>query len=185
MTDIENHVSSKSTNVPVKKETMALLASSSLTRDQMAGLTGDQLASLTRDQLAWLTSEQLAGLTGNYNIPKVENLYSRMLDGLNTHIRTLNQDTYGPEEPPLDICDTPMCIAGHTVHLAGEAGYALKDNLGFPLAARLIHDASRPDAVPPRYDTYPTPWALAYIEVRAAEEAQASKGKENEHPIAQ
>ncbi len=135
-----------------------------LTRDQLRGLTGAQLSWLTRDQLRGLTGDQLRGLTGDQAIPVLPNLYSRILADIEESKRKLNQATFGPD------CDTPMCIAGHTVNLAGAEGYKLKDLFGFSTAARLIHFASRPDVAPPRYDSYANEWALAYIEARAAEE---------------
>jgi hypothetical protein len=148
-----------------------------LTRDQLRGLTGDQLSWLTRDQLRGLTRDQLRGLTGDQlssldEIPIVENLYSQILEGIEKEQRRLDQGDFGPSSDPGDeLCETPMCIAGHTVNLAGQAGYDLVNNLGFPIVATLIHRRSRPDAPLPRYDSYPNEWALAYIKERAAEEA--------------
>ena len=71
-----------------------------------------------------------------------------------------------------------MCVAGHTVHMAGEPGYQLAKRLGFALAATLIHRASRPDVPAPRYDVYPDEWALAYIEARAEEEKAGQESGE-------
>ena len=186
------------------KEQMALMATSWLTRDQLSWLTGDQLRELTgdqlrgltrdqlreltRDQLSWLTGDQLRGLTrdqlrgltGDHKELKVEGLYSRILADINATKRILDQNTFGPDGgPKANLCDTPMCIAGHTVNLAGEAGYKLSESLGFAGAARLIHLLSRPDVAEPRYDSCPNEWALAYIEARAAEDA-AGNQKEGE-----
>ena len=144
------------------KEMMVVLASERMTGDQLSWLTGDQLSGLTGAQLSWLTGDQ--------KIPKVENLYSRMLDDINADKRKLDQKTFCPYEAETNICDSPMCIAGHTVNLAGADGYKLKKAFGFAGAARLIHNMSRPDVGEPRYDNYPSEWALAYIEARAAEE---------------
>ena len=153
------------------KELMALLATSKLTGTQLSWLTGTQLSGLTRTQLSWLTGEQLSGLTGD-QLPKVKGLYSRMMADIRSQKRLLNQTTFGPDEGPGDnLCGTPMCIAGHTVNLAGDAGYRLSRRLGFASAAALIHHTSRPDIEAPRYDSYPNEWALAYIETHAAEEA--------------
>lgn len=63
-----------------------------------------------------------------------------------------------------------MCTAGHLVNMAGEAGYRLKDRLGWVDAARLIHLRSRPDAPPQNFVNIPQAWALAYIRERASEE---------------
>ena len=116
------------------------------------------------------TRDQLRGMTGEQAIPVLTNLYSRILADIEESKRQLNQATFGPDTAPVNICDTPMCIAGHTVNMAGAEGYKLKDLFGFSAAARLIHFASRPDVAPPRYDSYANEWALAYIEARAAEE---------------
>ena len=151
---------------------------SGLTRAQLSGLTGNQLSGLTRAQLSVLTRKQLSGLTGDLAVPKVERLYSSMAADLAAKKRVLQQSTFGPHDPGANVCDTPMCIAGHTVHLAGEAGYTLMRRLGFAGAAALIHHASRPDVSAPRYDSYPDEWALAYIEARAAEEALESGNEE-------
>ncbi len=157
-----------------------------LTRDQLSWLTGDQLSWLTGDQLSWLTGDQLRGLTRDQlrgltgaGAPKVERLYSRMAAEIKAEQRRLDQATFGPSfDPGENLCKTPMCIAGHTVHLAGPEGYKLAARLGFAGAATLIHRASRPDAGLPRYDGYPNEWALAYIEARAKEEAKPASETE-------
>jgi hypothetical protein len=144
-----------------------------LTRDQLSGLTGAQLSWLTRAQLSWLTRDQLSWLTGGKAIPVVPQLYSAILAGIKSEERVLKQSDFGPEQCPVNLCETPMCIAGHTVNLAGDAGYALVRYLGFACAAALIHRASS-NAPLPRYDSYPDEWALAYIEARAKEESDAA-----------
>ena len=62
-----------------------------------------------------------------------------------------------------NVCNR-QCVAGHTVNLAGRAGYDLCKRVGFAAAAALIHAVSRPDVAAPRYDLYPSEWALAYIQ---------------------
>jgi len=109
-------------------------------------------------------------------VPKVANLYSVMLEEINSEKRKLDQSTFGPESGPVavaSLCDSPMCIAGHTINLAGAEGWKLKREVGWSMAALLIHRASRPDVGAPRYDSYPNEWALAYIEARAKEEKAA------------
>jgi hypothetical protein len=100
-----------------------------------------------------------------------------MLAEIRNEKRRLDQSTFGPEKegpvPAANLGDSPMCVAGHTVNLAGAEGWKLKNQVGFSTAARLIHQASRPDTGAPRYDSYPNEWALAYIEARAREEAAA------------
>jgi hypothetical protein len=147
-----------------------------LTRDQLSWLTRDQLSWLTRDQLSWLTRDQLSWLTRE-GVPVVSNLYSQIWAGIKGSIRKIEQSTFGPDcDPAENLCKTPMCIAGHTVNLAGAEGYKLAEQIGFASAALLIHRASCPDVAAPRYDNYPNEWAVAYIETRAEEE-QASNNE--------
>ena len=145
-----------------------------LTRDQLRGLTRDQLSWLTRDQLSWLTRDQLSWLTGE-GVPVVKSLYSQIYRDIQSELRSVDQSTFGPDsDPGENLCKTPMCIAGHTVNLAGSDGYALAAKVGFATAAALIHRASCPDAPMPRYDSYPNAWAMAYIEERASTESDAN-----------
>ncbi len=137
------------------KSTMASLATSWLTPTLLSRLT-----------------PLLLGIRGAQEIPTVSKLYSKLLLDLTETKRTLGQSTFGPDVVASDeICNTPMCIASHIVSLAGEAGYKLKTRLGLLATAALIHALSRPDAPLARFDVYPSEWALAYIEKRAAEEA--------------
>ena len=139
----------------------------------MARITPDQMARITPAAMAWITPDQMAARKALWDsVPKVDKLYSSILDGIQSEQRKLDQSTFGPEEPPANICKTPMCIAGHTVNVAGVAGYALKSRYGFAVAAALIHSKSRPGVPCPRYDSYPAEWALAYIETRAEEESK-------------
>ena len=144
-----------------------------LSQNQIGGLSQNQIGGLTQDQIGWLSKENNCILFGNASVPKVKNLYSRMLADINASERKIDQSTFGPDNPPANICDTPMCIAGHTVHLAGAPGYALKNRFSFDIAARLIHRASCPDLPEPRYDSYPNEWALAYITEMATLETNA------------
>jgi hypothetical protein len=140
-----------------------------LTGNQLSRLTDAQLRGLTGEQLSCLTGEQLRGLIGAQQIPKVKKLYSTILSGIQNNERLLEQSTYGPDSDPAEnLCKTPMCLAGHTVNIAGA--YELARRIGFPLAATIIHNISRPDVPAPRYDTYPNEWAMSYIEKRAMEE---------------
>jgi len=141
-----------------------------LSRYQIGGLSQDQIGWLSQDQIGWLSQDHQLIIELAKNAPKVENLYSRIAADIASESRKLDQSTFGPEEPPSNLCKTPMCIAGHTVNMAGEAGYKLAHVFGFDGAARLIHIASRPEVSCPRYDSYPNEWALAYIQERAAEE---------------
>jgi hypothetical protein len=130
-------------------------------------LTGAQIRELTGDQIRELVS----ALTGDQEIPIVEKLYSTMLIQIQSKNRLLEQSTFGPaSDPETNLCNTPMCIAGHTINIAGADAYKLQERLGFSATAFLIHAVSRPDVPAPRYDSYPNEWALAYIEERAAEE---------------
>jgi hypothetical protein len=170
-----------------------LLATAYPTKDQIGGLSQDQIGELSRyqigglsqDQIGWLSQDQIGWLSQDHklliklarNAPKVENLYSRIAADIASESRKLDQSTFGPEAPPKNLCNTPMCIAGHTVNIAGEAGYKLAHVFGFDGAARMIHMASRPDVSCPRYDSYPNECALAYIQERAEEEEKGKTGQ--------
>ena len=175
----------------LKQETLLALDPSGLSRDQIGwlsraqigglspaqigGLLRAQLGGLSPDQLGWLSPDQAAAIFGDASIPKVEKLYSKMLAGIRDAKRKLDQSTFGPDEDAGEnLCDTPMCIAGHTVNLAGAAGYALKDRFSFEAAARLIHRASCPDTPEPLYGNYPSAWALSYIEEMARLEDESA-----------
>jgi hypothetical protein len=156
-----------------------------LSPDQIGWLSRSQISWLSRSQIGWLSPDQIGGLSpdqtliifGDASVPKVERLYSRMLEEITESKRQLDQSTFGPidaeyVEAP---CESPMCIAGHTVNLAGAAGYVLKRRFSFEIAARLIHRASCPDLPGPRYDNYPNAWALSYItEMARIESEQAA-----------
>ncbi|HWE51368.1 MAG TPA: hypothetical protein VG273_16370 [Bryobacteraceae bacterium] len=170
-----------------------------LSPDQIAWLSPDQIARLSPDQIAWLSPDQIARLSPAQiarlspaqiawlspeglsrhkelweSVPAVQGLYSQIAADIADAKRRLDQSTFGPYREEPTICDSPMCIAGHTVNRAGAAGYALLRKLdhNFAAAAALIHAKSCPDVPRPRYDSYPNEWALAYIQERAAEESQ-------------
>jgi hypothetical protein len=149
-----------------------------LTPDQIARLTPDQIARLTPAQIAWLTPAQIAKREDLWaRVPAVDRLYTQILKGISEERRVLDQSTFGPDsESEASVCNTPMCIAGHTVNVAGSAGYELLESMrgDFGATAALIHAKSRPEAPRPRYDSYPNDWALAFIEERAAEEAEGN-----------
>jgi hypothetical protein len=141
-----------------------------LSQDQIGGLSQDQIGGLSRYQIGWLSQDQIDWLSKENqvilfgaDVPKVKHLYSKMLTDINNSKRYLDQHTFGPDSAPTNICNTPMCLAGHTINLAGAKGYKLKDRFSFEIAARLIHRASCPDFPEPRYDSYPNEWALSYI----------------------
>ena len=166
---------------------LALLATAELSGEQLSRLSGEQLSRLSCEQLLRLSGEELlrlsderlSRLTGEQlswqESPKdkeltVPDLYSSILLDIKKERRHLDQSTVGKETPPLNLCDSPMCIAGHTVNLLGEKGYALARKYGVVIAARMIHRASC-DFPLPRYDNYPNEWALAYIQEMAEREA--------------
>jgi hypothetical protein len=156
---------------------MALMATAHPTADQIGGLSQDQIGWLSQDQIGGLSQDHQLIIELAKNAPKVDKLYSRIAADIASESRKLDQSTFGPEEPPSNLCNTPMCIAGHTVNMAGESGYKLAHVFGFDGAARLIHIASRPEVSCPRYDSYPNEWALAYIQERAAEEKAVAAKK--------
>ena len=105
------------------------------------------------------------------DIPILEKPYTRMLAQIESGERIHNQSTFGPDcDPGKNLCNTPMCTAGHLVNMAGEIGYKLLEKYGWERAAFLIHTKSRPDVPPQNFSGIPQELALAYIRERAEEE---------------
>ena len=154
-----------------------------LSPDQIARLSPAGIARLSPDQIARLSPDQIARLSPAGmkkhaalwdKVPTVSGLYGRILTDIKTERRHLDQGSFGPYREPVAVCESPMCIAGHTVSVAGIEGYRLLDYLkgDFAAAAACIHTKSLPTTPRPRYDSYPNEFALAYIEERAAEEKE-------------
>ena len=95
--------------------------------------------------------------------PKLHQLYTKLNDDLIRKRRQFNQSTFGGESKEKNICETPMCIAGHLVSLAGEDGWKLKLKFGYADAAALIHAASHPNIPCPSFGSYSDELALGFI----------------------
>mgnify|MGYP001570889233 CR=1 FL=1 len=105
------------------------------------------------------------------SIPKIKNIYTKLLSEIESKQRLHNQSMFGPAcDPKTNLCSTPMCTAGHLVNMCGEIGYKLKQKYSFPVAAKLIHIRNRPDVPPQNFGYIPQDFAMAYIRERAAEE---------------
>lgn len=106
------------------------------------------------------------------NIPIIENVCSRLVADIEAGRRKHRQSTFGPDTktPEPNICNTPMCTAGHLVNMAGEIGWDLKKKYGWETAARLIHSRAHPGWPPQNYGGIPDAWALAWIETMAEHE---------------
>ena len=95
--------------------------------------------------------------------PKLNKPYTKLIADIEHNLRQFNQSTFGPPVPVENLCKTPMCIAGHLVNMAGDEGWKLKDELGYAVAAALIHDAAHPDIPCPRFDNYSDELAMGFI----------------------
>ena len=94
-----------------------------------------------------------------------------LLSDINESKRKYGQETWGEIESyceDLNICNTPMCIAGHFVHMAGESGYRLKNIFGWATAAGLLHIKSSPNTPIFNYTNTSNEAGMAYIEMMAA-----------------
>jgi hypothetical protein len=142
---------------PLTKEQMALLATRGVTASQLLdrGVTVSQLF--------------------DDETPLLHKPYTTLLAAIHANERTFDQSRFGPKISPSaeHICGTAMCTAGHLVSMAGAQGQALKDKLGFPQAAALIHAKAHPDYPCQNFGKIPDKWALAYIEMMADVEAKA------------
>jgi len=156
-----------------------LLASSQFHELYAAGFTPSQLcaAGFTPSQLcaAGFTMDQLYA-AGEIlaDVPLLEKPYTRLLAEIKSGDRKFDQSTFGPGTHVQEkhLCETPMCIAGHLVNMAGEAGWKLKEHYhSFVCAAALLHAKAHPNLPPPNFSSIPDDWALAYIEEMATIEA--------------
>lgn len=102
--------------------------------------------------------------------PVLENPYIHLLADINEKKRIHKQSTWGPEDKPTEeknICNTPMCTAGHLVSMAGAIGWNLKNKYGWRDAATLIHIKAHPDFPTQNFGSIDQSNALAYIEAMA------------------
>jgi len=73
------------------------------------------------------------------NVPIVEHLDAKIMAGIESEKIVLDMDNWhGPD----GWCGTTHCRAGTAIHLAGQAGYALEQELGPERAGRAIYLAS-------------------------------------------
>ena len=70
-------------------------------------------------------------------IPVIPDIHKRLYAAVTETPTSLAMDDW-------HTCNTTHCRAGHIVHMAGEAGYALERFHNTALAAMLIYDASDP-----------------------------------------
>jgi len=159
------------------KEQMAICATAGITPSQLlaAGFTALQLLAAGCTALQLLAAGCTASQLFNDETPLLHKPYTALLAAINASERKFDQSSFGPEiSPPAEhICGTAMCTAGHLVSMAGAQGQALKEKLGFPQAAALIHAKAHPDYPCQNFGIIPDAWALAYIEMMAGVEAKA------------
>jgi hypothetical protein len=108
------------------------------------------------------------------SIPLLNKPYSKIWEQIKRNKNCHMQSTFGPEKmvEEQNICNTPMCTAGHLVAMGGAKGWKLKEKFGFPIAAALIHYKAHPNYPLQNFDAIPQDWAIAYIKEMAEREAQ-------------
>jgi hypothetical protein len=95
--------------------------------------------------------------------PKLIKPYTKINDDLKKNRRKFCQATFGDDKGHTHPCETPMCIAGHLVSLAGDAGWELKRKFGFASAAAFIHATAHPEIPCPNFASYSDDLALGFI----------------------
>ena len=103
------------------------------------------------------------------SIPVLDKPYSHLLSDIEAKKRIHRQSTWGPEDGcyEVNVCETPMCTAGHLVNMAGSIGYDLKKKYGWKDAATLIHIKAHPDFPLQNFGGIDQTNAMAYIEAMA------------------
>jgi hypothetical protein len=148
-----------------------------LTRKQIYFLASRQIRAegftLAEIRAAGFTKKQIDELEAR--IPLIEKPYTEILSGIKARERIFKQSTFGPDQdtPEFNICNSAMCTAGHLVNLGGSAGWKLKEEFDYSIAAALIHYKAHPNLPPQNFGAIPDEWALAYIEEMAEIEAQS------------
>jgi hypothetical protein len=101
-------------------------------------------------------------------IPILEKPYSRLWKDMQDKKRIHNQSKWGPDcDPEINICNTPMCTAGHLVNMAGSAAYKLKNATDWKYAASVIHRKAHPDLPAQNFGGIPQEFAEEYIKQMA------------------
>ena len=158
----------------MKKEQRKLLATLAMQGNNaytLKHLSADTLNSLSADTLNSLSADTLNSIKKKTkewdSIPILDKPYTQLLKEIKSKKRLHDQATFGAIEDfdcEKNVCETPMCTAGHLVNMAGEVGYELKNNYGWEKAAYLIHKKTHPDFPVQNFGSIPQEWAMAYIE---------------------
>jgi ribosomal protein L13E len=107
------------------------------------------------------------------SIPILEKPYTTLLTEINENKRNYKQSTFGDIntfEQAKNICNSPMCIAGHLVNMAGKVGYDLRKKYDWFNAATLIHFKAHPDQPVFNFNLTDNSIGMAYLEVMAERE---------------
>ena len=159
---------------PLAADTINRLSAYTINRlsaDTINGLSADTINRLSADTISRLSAYR-AHLDA---LPVLDKPYTRMLEGINSGQRKHSQSTFGPEDcnAETNICGTAMCTAGHLVNMAGAAGYAMKQEYGWVVAATAVHYKAHPNLPVQNFGDIPQDHAMAYIEHMAEIEGQA------------
>ena len=104
------------------------------------------------------------------SIPVLVKPYTKLYADIKNKLISYDQSTFGPRVCPADeeYCGTPMCAAGHLVHMAGKVGYDLLEKYGdFKLVATMIHAKYNPQMPMQNFGLTNTENAIALIEYQA------------------
>ena len=103
-----------------------------------ANLTGADFtcALIDRTKISWAELSKIK-LPDGIEVPTITNIHQRIYDAAKAE-GALDMEV-------VHACETTHCRAGWTIHLAGEAGYALQKAMGWSVAATLIYKKSDPD----------------------------------------
>ena len=162
-------------------------AKPNLSADTLNNLSADTLNNLSADTLNNLSAYTLNNLSAytlnklkEYQelvdaIPVLSKPYTQLLNDIKENKRTFKQSVWGNIETweqacdaKNNICNTPMCQAGALIHMAGKAGYELKQYLNsWERAATIIFKKANPDLREPNFLNTSQESALVFIEETA------------------
>ena len=149
-----------------------------LSADTLNNLSADTLNNLSADTLKNLSADTLKKIKLLDALAPTPNFYTDMLKGIEEKKLIYKQSTFGEiadYDPKLNVCESPMCIAGHHVHAGGKAAYDAKKVFGYAGVAGMLHLKTYPDA--PIFDYMKTDngQGMAYIEMMAEFEQRKNK----------
>lgn len=131
---------------------------------------------LSPDVIKNLSPDVINNLSLVNDLPVIPDQYAALLKEIEGNPAIYKQSTFGElNDAKSNVCESPMCIAGHQVHMAGKEGYKAKKEFGYATTAALVHLKAYPDAPVFNYMLTDNASGLLYIKMMAAFDNRKNK----------